>query len=61
MLVAAANAPTRQYYYYYAASVPKNLPESESTNPLEDLQAPGRKGAPIEGPPCRRQLAVRDR
>jgi Mrp family chromosome partitioning ATPase len=44
VLVAAANAPTRQYYYYYAASVPKNVPESESTNPLEDLQAPGRKG-----------------
>jgi Mrp family chromosome partitioning ATPase len=45
VLVAAANAPTRQYYYYYAASVPKNVSESESSNPLEDLQAPGRKGA----------------
>lgn len=42
VLVAAANAPTRQYYYYYAAT-PKPMPEPESTNPLEDLQAQGRK------------------
>lgn len=45
VLVAAANAPTRQYYYYYAASVPKDIPASETSNPLEDLQAPGSKGS----------------
>ena len=42
VLVAAANAPTRQYYYYYAAT-PKPMPEAEPTNPLADLRA-GRKG-----------------
>jgi Mrp family chromosome partitioning ATPase/capsular polysaccharide biosynthesis protein len=42
VLVAAANAPTRQYYYYYAASGPKPAPESESTNPLEGLQPPSK-------------------
>jgi Mrp family chromosome partitioning ATPase/capsular polysaccharide biosynthesis protein len=44
VLVAAANAPTRQYYYYYATAAPKPTVEPEaSTNPLEDLKAPGRR------------------
>jgi Mrp family chromosome partitioning ATPase len=42
VLVAAANAPTRQYYYYYAASGPKPGPEPEPVNPLEDLQSPSK-------------------
>jgi Mrp family chromosome partitioning ATPase len=43
VLVAAANAPTRQYYYYYATASPKPVADPEpSTNPLEDLKAPGR-------------------
>ena len=45
VLVAAANAPTRQYYYYYAAT-PKPTPEP-TTNPLEDLRS-GRKAEPDE-------------
>ncbi len=42
VLVAAANAPTRQYYYFYAAR-PKPMPEAEPTYPRADLRA-GRKG-----------------